>query len=554
MKAVSSDLNRDIRSLQRRIGAVRAKRTSVVVATGIAMAVTAFVGGFATEMLLDFAVNFPWLVRALFFLATVGGTGFLVWRDVVKPFKNRPSDDAVAAMVERALPKFRTRFIASIQLARNAGPKPSGLIRALVAETVAAANVQNFREVVKTDKLKRMIKIAAGVIVATVALGWLAGPTRTPLLLKRALLLNVPFPTRTQILTVTGGKRIGAGEDLRIEATVTGIFPDKGIVTAITASGQKRQFTLEPEPNEKGKYSALLKGSQESFEYAITLNDATSEKYQIEVLPRPAIAAVRFQQIFPQYLNLPPMTRGTGDLKLLAGSTLNLDAESSMNLSKAELRLAGLETSIPLTVDPANPKKLSGSLKIPDKDLTGISIHLVSTEGVESGESAVYPVDLVPDREPSVKITYPERREELATVEATTRIAFEATDDFGISKAELHYSVDNGEEKVIEFDLGTRRDAKVTRRFDWKLSSIKPKPLEGSAVDYWITVFDTNSVTGPSVATTERNQVRIVSVDEKRLDMANQLGDTMGGLSEIATSQDELTKTLGEVIFTRTPQ
>ena len=90
------------------------------------------VGVFTAEAILDRLVNLPWLARAVVFLGCLGGAAFLLWRESVNPLRKRLDDDAVALLIEHGLPAFRTRFIASIQLARDERNRASSLVRALV--------------------------------------------------------------------------------------------------------------------------------------------------------------------------------------------------------------------------------------------------------------------------------------------------------------------------------------------------------------------------------------------------------------------------------------
>ena len=202
-----------------------------------------------------------------------------------------------------------------------------------------------------------------------------------------------------------------------------------------------------------------------------------------------------------------------------------------------------------MQVDPKDPTVLHGEIEIVPAALTGFTVRMVSTDGVESGEGVLYRIDLVPDREPTVKMIVPSRREEVATPQAVLRIAFEAKDDYGISNAALHYTIDQGKEKTIDFDLGPRAEKSVRRQFEWKLGSLQPQTMPGTSIEFWITVADNNSATGPGVASTEHYQTRVGTDDEKRLDMANRLRETMTGVTEITESQQELNKTLGEPLF-----
>lgn len=542
-----------VSSLQRRIGAVRGKRLAVKTMTGAALATSVVVGVFTTEAILDRLVNLPWLARALVFFGCLGGAAFLLWRESIKPLRKRLDDDAVALLIEYGLPAFRTRFIASIQLARDARMRTSSLVRALLVQTAVLANSLDFRNVVKTARLRRILLRCAGIVAVACALLFFSGGSGV-ILLKRAMLFNVPLPSWTQILSVTGAKNIGIGEDLKIDVTAGGVIPSQGRVITTNAAGQKREFALVPDPKQPGRFGAAIRSPQESFSYLVKLGDTTSPSYQVKTFARPTVADVACEQAYPAYVGIPPVERKVSDLALLVGSRLRVTVKANMGISKASLRLAGLDQEMPMRVDPKDPAILHGEIQIPPKDLTGFSVHLVSKDGVESGEGVAYRIDLVPDREPSVKMVVPTRREEVATPMATLRVAFEAKDDFGISKAALHFTVDQGEEKTIEFDLGQRADKIVTRRFEWKLASLQPQAGVGSAIEFWITVADNNTATGPGVATTEHYQTKIVSDDEKRLDMANRLRETMSGVSEVTESQQELNKTLGEPLFEKQKQ
>ncbi|MDD5351365.1 MAG: hypothetical protein PHQ12_14230 [Chthoniobacteraceae bacterium] len=551
--APASNSATSVRRLMRHIRAVRRKRFAVKTLTGGALALSILVGGFTAEAILDRLVNLPWLARALVFLGCLGCTAYFLWKESIKPLRKRIADDNVALLIEHALPEFRTRFIASIQLARDAETRASSLVKALVAQTVAMANSLSFKNVVKTARLKRLMKTCTGITAVACALFFLGGGASV-LLLKRAMLFNVPLPGWTYLVSVTGDKNVGFGEDLKIEVTAGGIIPSQGRVITTSATGQKREFTLTADASQHGRFNAVVRSPQEAFSYIVKLGDATSAAYNVKTFKRPTVADVACEQVFPDYLDDPPMRRQVSDLSLLVGSHLKVTLKASMAISKAALRLAGLDREVPMQVDAKDPTVLHGEIEIPPKDLTGFSARLVSTDGVESGEGVVYHIDVVPDREPTVKIVAPTRREEAATSQAVLRIAFEAKDDFGISKASLHFNVDQGAEKTIEFDMGQRAEKTVTRRFEWKLSSLQPHAGVGSTIEFWITVADNNSASGPGAAATEHYQTKIVTDEEKRLDIANRLRETMSGLNEIEASQQELNKNLGEPLFEKQKQ
>jgi len=192
---------------------------------------------------------------------------------------------------------------------------------------------------------------------------------------------------------------------------------------------------------------------------------------------------------------------------------------------------------------------------VPPKGINGFSIQMLDTESMESRDSAVYRIDIIPDRPPTVKITYPERKEELVTRQATMIIGIDALDDFAIAKARLRYkvdTVDTGTEKVIELDLEGDNPQRLRRRHEWKLGDFRPTLSEGSTIEYWIEVEDNNDATGPGMTATEHQLAKVVSEAEKRADLLNRAGDTLGSISDVAADQEKLNRNLGAIIREKT--
>lgn len=547
----------ELTKLQRRIKAVRRKHLSVTLAHGIALVSGAVVAWLTAEMAFDWLIELPWIVRAILLSAGLCGTSFLAWKHIVFPLSHRPNDEAVALMVERAMPAFCSRFIASIQLAgaeqRGASPV---LVRALLAETGAMAARLNFHWVVKTENLRRILKISAGVVAAALALFVFSGRAGVPLL-KRAFLSTTPLPRKTLIVGVTGNLTVGIGDDVKIEAATGGIIPSSGKVIVKYATGQAHEFAMEANPNSLGKFSLTIQSVQEPFSYVVRLNDATTTPFQIATLSKPMVASIECEQVYPAYTRLGSVKRDLGALTLLAGSQLKLKITASSNIQKAVLRSVGVEKQTPLRIDEKNRRELTGALEIPAKGLTGFSIDLVDDRGVVGNGTAVYRIDIVPDLPPTIKITQPERHEELVTRQGKLMVGFQADDDFGISKVALRYKTGQEEGspvKTIGFNLGNQQSKTASNRFEWKIGAIDPRPTEGTVIEYWLEATDTNTATGPGVTATEHYQVKVVSESEKRADLANRLTDAMNALQGVSEGQEDVTHSLQPLIFERPGQ
>jgi hypothetical protein len=546
--------------LASKIASVRRKHALFAALRGASAMLGVAVLLLAVGMLLDWYIEFPWRLRAAILAIDLTVLTYMFLTYVVAPVIWGPDEDEAALMVERERPEFATRLIASVQLGRPgavaAGGSPT-IVRAMIAQTEEIAAPIIFSDVVKTEPL---IKTAAAsfLVVVLGAAFFVYGSDVSQDLLARALLGNVDVPRKTRVEEISKDAVMAIGDAFTIEARARGINPDSGTAKLTYGSGRMQQFQIAPLANDSRHFSRNVDNVQESFKYQIHLNDGHGKVYEVKALPRPSVVSVDFVQQYPAYTRKKPERRSPGDLSLLAGSQLRLKVKASKAVKDGLIKLVGLNKDVPLVTDPINKAELSGVVEIPAKGLSGLSIRLQDEYGIQSKGETIYPIDLVPDREPVVRITWPDRKEELATQQAKILVAFEAADDFGIAKILLKYKMDtveNAAEKFIEMDLSRENPAElrnIRRRYEFDLSALRPPALEGSNIEYWIEVQDGNNVTGPLVASSDRFRVRIVSEIEKRADLMNRLNDQLGAIDFVAEDQEKLSQALGSLIHGRT--
>jgi hypothetical protein len=539
--------------LKAKIEGLRRKHLSVAVATGVAMAIAVGIELLALAMFLDWWLDLPWAVRLISLLLQIGVLGYITWRFILEPVLHQPDADDLALMVEKAKPEFRSRLIASLQLTRPGGIPPGGsplLVDAMVEETEAMAKPLDFNAIIPTDRLLKLGTLAFTVTVIAAG-GFALGKGSTLDLLKRVFLSNVPVPRKTRVLIPEGDKIVGRGDNVRLEAFAEGVLPKSGRVEVKYRGRRVQEYALEQNRENKRHFARTIENVQDSFSYIIYLNDGQSQSFNIKAIPRPTVSTIECVQEFPAYTGLKPVKRSLGDLSLLAGSKLQLKVLATKDIKTAALSFVGMEQLVAMQISPQNPRELTGEFPVPAKGLTGFTIQMLDTENMESHDSAVYRVDVLPDKAPVVRLTYPDRKEELITSIATMILGFDASDDFRISRISLHYKVDNvdeGAEKRIELDLEGQTTQKLRRRHEWKMGEFAPPLTEGSRIEYWIEVEDNNNVTGPGIGRSEHQLAKVVSESEKRADLLNRAGDYLGSINDVATDQEKLNRTLGTII------
>ena len=537
-----------------KLAAVRSKKVGVETGSGVAMLLGGLVLALGIGMAADWFLDLPWAVRLLLFLGYLAGAGHVIWHRILIPFLRQPDDDAIALLVERGNAPFGTRLIAALQLTRpgalQAGEAPA-LLRALVAETESIARPLDFTGVICTRQLRRLVGWAVVIIGIGGVVFWKGEEVSRDLLSRAFLSREVEVPRKTRIGQTSGDLRIARGDNVNLFALAKGVVPERAKLVLKFTSGRTQEFLLDGSQTNRAHFAQAMENVQDTFDYTFHIGDGKSRSARVEAVERPGIAKLDATQIYPEYTGLGTVRRSLGDLTLLVGSKLNLTLTPTKEVAKGAVLVTSSTNAAPITlpllVNPKNAREVQVSIPITSEALTGFSIHLEDKYGFRSKDDAVYRLEVLPDRAPVVRITYPERKEDLITQRATVLIGFEAVDDFAVKQLFLRYTVDGGEEKGIELTLDAPARS-LRRRYDWKVGALNPKPPEGATLEYWIEARDNNNVTGPGIGASEHFTAKVVSDAEKRADLLNRVGDSIGAIGEAANDQEKLNQRLGDII------
>jgi hypothetical protein len=285
------------------------------------------------------------------------------------------------------------------------------------------------------------------------------------------------------------------------------------------------------------------------------------------VLNPPVVTRLECAQVYPAYTHLGTVGRSLGDLSILSGSKLILKVTANNPIQAGSpdnvVHLVNPEAlaDVRLSVDPKDARQLSAEVPVPAKT-SGFSILMRDANGLKSRDPAVYRIDLVADKDPTVRVNFPERKEELVTRVATLDVGFDAADDFGIARLALKYKIEDGPEQEIVIDAARPGDPQPKRlhaHYTWGISKLTPRSttqptLEGSNIEYWLEVQDNNDVTGPGVGTSEHFSARVVSEAEKKAELLARIGASIQDVERGAEDEDRLRKGLGDLLREKKPE
>ncbi len=542
--------------LTAKLAGVRGKRLLFAVLTGLAWLVVAAVALLGAGMLADWKWDFSHGTRQALLAVDALVLLIIAARHIAHPLLNQADDETVALEVEQARPEFRSRLIASMQLA---GGRPTGasggFVQALLKQTEQMARPMNFNAIVPGEGC------AVALVMAFLVggLGGLAFQRFQPdagVLLRRTFLSGEAVPRFTHIesVQITPKTTLARGDDLEIIVTLkltSRVTPDQATISIEYENADRAvPYTVRRLPDSfPGEYRLKLENVRESFSIQTRVNDAVAEN-KVTVVPRPTVQSISFRQHYPLYTGLPPQDRRRGDLVLLVGGRLELSVQANKPVVGGHVTVfnaAGESTRVPLALG-KGVNEISATLRLRELDTTRFRLKLVDRHGHDSRNEAEYRVTMLPDKPPVVRVLRPVRKEEKVTTQARLPILLTVQDDYGVDKLTLKYADQNGwiHEISLEPEKQLGRQARVP--FDWRIVDLKPDA--GERMEYWIEATDACAPKA-GVGRSRTLLASVVTDKEKHQDLENRATDSITGVNEMAEDQEKLNRELGEIIRAR---
>jgi hypothetical protein len=545
--------------LKKRLIALRHRYQMVHSTTGIFMLLGALSGLFLAQGVSDWYFDLPWMARAMFLAIDIVLLITIYRRHLHAPLKKKLGLRETALMVEKKWPKLAQSVITAVEMSEGNAKATRGsleLVEIVLQQARARTTNLNFKEVVPTRMLKRSVTWGCVLTLGTLAIAAVTFPASLSLL-ERIFLLNVPLPTKTIVVPISGDLTVPLGTDVEISAQAKGVIPTHGRVTIAYDEGNPEEFPLTVLPDKPATFSYTVHNVQRPFKYRFYLNDGHGPEFTVMAKVPPTVTNVECTEVYPSYTGLPEQKIPTTALTLLAGSHLKIKATATEPLKSATVVLQGIAQPVEMTLDSAKTG-LEGDVLVPAKDMTGFSLHVVDTDGLASTNETVYPVDLVPDKPPLVKITEPVQDSETITLRAKPVIAFDASDDYGITHLVLCYQtvppLVAGEDKNPPSDVQQVpikiKTAKEGTHYEYVLdvSAQNPPWKEGWTVNYWIEATDNNTATGPGVTKTDHKEFGILSPADKEAEILNRIKQNASDIDTLSDTQQKVSHDVDESI------
>ena len=255
---------------------------------------------------------------------------------------------------------------------------------------------------------------------------------------------------------------------------------------------------------------------QKSVPFHFYASGFTLGNYQLEVLPKPMILQFETALQYPAYTGrVNESIKNTGDLQVPQGTRINWSF-LSQNTEKLGLRIH--QQLLPATATDPNHYTFSSTL-LQDAPY---AIYLSNSKAPDA-DSMNFSIQVIPDQYPSITVTPIQD----SALQKLLYFAGDVSDDYGISRLELWYSVTPegedakaGDLKSIPVPFSPGRHSGFSQ--SWELSPLQLKP--GDQVNYYFEVWDNDAVNGNKSTRSVNYTYRMPDMKEfeKKQDQSNQ--------------------------------
>ncbi|MFP6883191.1 MAG: hypothetical protein VCA40_02085 [Roseibacillus sp.] len=459
-------------------------------------------------------------------LVNIGILGWVLWREWLRYL--RPYDPVTTSLdVEKHHPGLRSLLVSYMQLKDGPGSDQDNvsqsLIDAMRDQAIERSRPIDFKEIVDFGQLRKISITAGGVFLVFAILGAL-NPDHTATLLKRLTGSNVEYPTQTVVAGSTGDLTIRIGSDATISATASTdhVIPEKGTLYFKEAGSEDKW---------KGLPMKKVEGSENEFSRQITaknltrdtlfyvrLGDHRSVQHSIRIITAPRITDIDLVLEYPEYMDKENGKSDQLNLEVQEGTTVKWTVSCDTPVSTWEVLVpaawgaaeakaepdpgADAEAEAgekPEATEDDTPKfrtlladldesGTTATFELPIEKALRYSFRWVEKANGFSYEDVQHGVKVTSDGLPDVDLLQP-REVGYATAGKVVKMEAKGTDDIGLDKAWLVYSLNGEDENKVEI-FNFNGDTNKTFDYTWKLSDSLKELKPNDRISFAIEVAD----------------------------------------------------------------
>lgn len=296
-----------------------------------------------------------------------------------------------------------------------------------------------------------------------------------------------------------------------------------------------------PETLEQNKASFAPISLTTNGRYYVIMDGFESKKYDINVQLRPRFEQLTLNVIPPDYTPLDSTSYSYPFSKIQAyqGSTIEIEALANKSLSELLYVSSNLNDTLSVNSDSTRENLFAIKTKVGAVDT--ISFRMRDNAGLTNKNNFRFIIDPRKDQSPFVDLMVPSENIQMKTAEPL-EIAYEASDDFGLTEAELHYELQRA--FTPEPERGSLKLSKPIineqQSYQWNLPDLNPKARD--QITYWIVVYDNDRYSGRKKGRSQKMMVTFPSTTEYMDELNSKEQEVTESLEDVSQSFEQMEK------------
>ena len=478
-------------------------------------------------------------------IINIGIIAFVLYHEWLRHLK--PYDAVKTALqVESKNPKLSSILITYTELSEESNANTSEeIVQAIREKANEKTESINFQEIVSWGQIQKVLGISAAIIIVfiLISINW---KEQVATLFDRLTLGGSNYPTQTVIKKVhVEGQQMESGKPFKVkfgESLNIKVFTQEKTVPLgelyVRTKGSKKwpsiAQNMDPLANDKLVYERILKDITEDTEFYVRVNDDKDKIYDIEVIKSPVIDSFEIEQIFPDYINKDPETVSELTLDTPQDTTLKWTITTNTKVKSMQVRVGEDEK---IDAEVSEDGKVITFARKADK---AFNYSFQWTEG-ESGKDFEYGdvqnnIRVIDDTLPEVQLISPSS-DVLATDKKVATLNYKGTDDYGLGKAHLIYTIKRADSESDGETESSRSEihnfegkSSGENTYQWKISDQIKELKPGDQISYQIEVEDLFPGENKHVRQSATRKISIVT-PERYLQWYR---------AELASQQDEI--------------
>jgi len=503
---------------------------------GIAIAVLTFIFFAAAYILLSYRFGISPLFQNISIAVTSIVLLVEIVQFIVRPLCQRLSNQKIALFIEEKIPELEDRINSAVEIGGLSPQRTKNiLIDKLIDDATRKVRAVQISTIVDRKKERILSYSAYGLLLLFLLFIYTFRDDIRTVTSKMEL---TPIPAaeiQQEIILITPGNiQIEKGESQEIMAELKKTSYDDVVLRFKIGDDIWRKEIME-KGLDKPLYMYQFLSIQEPINYYLELNEIRSPEFLISIYEFPKVAQIDLKYSYPSYTGLPDrIEENTGNIRGLKGSEVTLTIKTTGTAVTGEL-IVNDSRRIPLR--PLDNGIFRGNLTLQDYGI--YYVKLTDKEDENNKFPEEYQITPVDDELPIITITEPQRDVRVNAVEEVL-LAASVTDDFGVSRVQLKYSINGNEDQSV--DLIDDDSREVTEVFGSHIFYLEDFILEpGDIISYYVEAEDNFHKDNPAV--TDMYFIEVVPFDAKYTQVNNQQdgsaqqGSQQGGSQMVLNQQ-----------------